>query len=235
MLAQLDCIPCLCRDTLNATRRATDDPAMQQAILGEALFHLAMCDPATSPPALARDLQGLIAARARLRGPASRLTAPDDSDCWRHADRPAPLSASCSLMKIALPLTEQNEFSAHYGGASRVAIFEVDRATRRLLSQSVITPPSPEPCVWPAWLQAQGIQVVLVGGMGGGPRQRLAALGVDVVPGVPAGDPTELVQAYLQGRLQLGANACESGHGEHAHGHAHGSDHAHDGGCGCGE
>lgn len=61
--ASLDCIPCLCRETLSAVRRATDDPAVQQAVVGEALFHLAMRDPAVSSPDLARDLHDLIQQR----------------------------------------------------------------------------------------------------------------------------------------------------------------------------
>ncbi len=63
MPARLDCIPCLCDKTVKAVRAATGDSALQDAILGEALFHLAMRDPALPPHALAADLQSLIAAR----------------------------------------------------------------------------------------------------------------------------------------------------------------------------
>jgi uncharacterized protein with ATP-grasp and redox domains len=63
MTTPLDCIPCLCRETVTAVRRATPDPALQDAILAEALFHLAMRDVALPPPALAADLQALITAR----------------------------------------------------------------------------------------------------------------------------------------------------------------------------
>lgn len=59
----LDCIPCLCRETVATVRAATADPALQDAILGEALFHLAMRDPALPPTALAEDLRRLIAER----------------------------------------------------------------------------------------------------------------------------------------------------------------------------
>jgi|GEM_PF-3711896 len=63
MSAKLDCIPCLCRETVNAVRAATADPALQDAILGEALFHLAMRNPADSPDVLAADLRSLIVLR----------------------------------------------------------------------------------------------------------------------------------------------------------------------------
>ncbi len=70
--ASLDCIPCLCRETVSAVRAATSDPALQDAILGEALFHLAMRDTALPPAELAADLQSLISQRTKrhvqLRG-----------------------------------------------------------------------------------------------------------------------------------------------------------------------
>ena len=48
--ASLDCIPCLCRETVEAVRAATADPHARESILGEALFHLAMRDPPPPPP-----------------------------------------------------------------------------------------------------------------------------------------------------------------------------------------
>lgn len=67
--ASLDCIPCLCRETVEAVRAATPDPALREAILGEALFHLAMRDPALPPAALAEDLRRLIAQRTGRSAP----------------------------------------------------------------------------------------------------------------------------------------------------------------------
>lgn len=63
MPASLDCIPCLCKETVLAVRRATPDAALQDAVLGEALFHLAMRDPSLPPALLAADLRNLIATR----------------------------------------------------------------------------------------------------------------------------------------------------------------------------
>ncbi len=65
MANALDCIPCLCRESVAALRRATPDPALREAVLGEALFHLAMRDPDAPPEALAEDLRRLISERTR--------------------------------------------------------------------------------------------------------------------------------------------------------------------------
>jgi predicted Fe-Mo cluster-binding NifX family protein len=127
-------------------------------------------------------------------------------------------------MIIAIPLTGNHEFSSHFGGAAKVGLYEVDVATRSIVRTSVAVPPDPEPCGWAAWLTTQDVKVVLAGGMGGGARQRMAAAGIEVVAGVAVGEPRTLVQAWLDGSLVPGANACEGGH--HGHGHEHG-DHGH--------
>ena len=139
-------------------------------------------------------------------------------------------------MKIAIPLTDSREFSAHYGASSALACFEVDAPTRTLRAESQLLPLG-SPCSWPDWLHAEGINVMLVGGMGAGARERCTALGIEVITGVPAGKPAELAARYLAGTLQPGANAC--GHGEHGHAHAHEHthspehDHAHASHCHC--
>jgi predicted Fe-Mo cluster-binding NifX family protein len=139
-------------------------------------------------------------------------------------------------MIIALPLTEDNAFSSHFGGSARAGLFEVDPARRTIVRATAVIPPEPEPCGWPDWLATQGVKFFLAGGMGGGARQRMAAAGIKVIVGVPPADPHALVQAWLDGQLAPGANACEGGSHGHDHGHDCGEhgDHHHGDGCGCG-
>jgi predicted Fe-Mo cluster-binding NifX family protein len=134
-------------------------------------------------------------------------------------------------MIIALPLTENDAFSPHFGGSAKVGLFEVDAARRTISRTTVVVPPEAEPCSWADWLGAQGVKLFLAGGMGGGARQRMAAVGIDVLVGIPAAEPAALVQAWLDGKLVPGANACE-GEGSH-HGHHHHDDHNPAGGCNC--
>jgi predicted Fe-Mo cluster-binding NifX family protein len=136
-------------------------------------------------------------------------------------------------MIIALPLTENDEFSLHFGGSAKVGLFEVDRARRTISRTAAVVPPEPEPCGWADWLGAQGVTLFLAGGMGGGARQRMAAAGIEVLVGMPAADPAALVQAWLDGKLVAGANACEGEGSHHGHGHHHHDDHNPAGGCGC--
>jgi predicted Fe-Mo cluster-binding NifX family protein len=136
-------------------------------------------------------------------------------------------------MIIALPLTENDEFSLHFGGSAKVGLFEVDRARRTISRTTAVVPPKPEPCGWADWLGTQGVTLFLAGGMGGGARQRMAATGIEVLVGMPAADPAALVQAWLDGKLVPGTNACEGEGSHHGHGHHHHDDHNPAGGCGC--
>lgn len=128
-------------------------------------------------------------------------------------------------MNIALPLADDGTFSLHYGGSAKVGLYEVDLAAKKILRATCATPPAPEPCEWAPWLETQKVRVILVGGMGRGAQVCMAEHGIDVVPGLPAAEPRDLVQAWLDDRLIAGPNACNGGHSEHGH-HAHG-EHGH--------
>lgn len=131
-------------------------------------------------------------------------------------------------MKIALPLTAADEFSAHYGAAAKFTIFEVDPVRRVVLRRLTVRPGNSEPCSWPTLLRTAGVDLVLAGGMGIGARAHMAEFGLKVLVGVPAAAPDALVTAWMSGQLAAGANACDgSGSGRHHHReHEHG-DHCH--------
>ncbi len=136
-------------------------------------------------------------------------------------------------MNIAIPLAEDGSFSLHYGGSAKMGLYTVDPAKKTILSSTELNPPAAEPCEWAAWLGLQNISTILVGGMGRGAQLRMAELGITVIAGLPAAEPRDIVQAWIEGRIIAGANACEGGH--HGHGdHHHHADHAHgDGHCHC--
>jgi len=137
-------------------------------------------------------------------------------------------------MIIAVPLSENDEFSPHFGASAKAGLFEVDPVRRSVERTSIVRPPEPEPCGWADWLAGQGVSLFLASGMGRGAQQRMAAAGIVVVVGVAPGEPAALVQDWLNGALLAGANACEGGH--HGHHHHHGGEHGHQheaGGCGC--
>ncbi len=135
-------------------------------------------------------------------------------------------------MNIAIPLTDNGVFSLHYGSSAKVGLYEVDPLRRAILRSAEIVPPVAEPCEWDAWLGTRNVRILLAGGMGRGAQARMVESGIEVIAGLPAAEPQEIVQAWLEGRLVPGPNACE-GHGKHHEhddrhpGQPHGNGHRH--------
>ncbi|BET67288.1 hypothetical protein ASA1KI_22060 [Opitutales bacterium ASA1] len=67
--AALDCVPCLSRAALDAARLATRSESVQEAIVGETLFHLAMADAGATPRMLAREVSEVVRTRSRISDP----------------------------------------------------------------------------------------------------------------------------------------------------------------------
>ncbi len=111
-------------------------------------------------------------------------------------------------MKIAVP-TEGGRVSSHFGHCEQFAILEVDRPSRFVLRMDFVTPPPHEPGTLPGWLHGLGVNVVLAGGMGARAADLLARHGIETVLGVPTLPVSEVVEAYLDGRIASTASACD--------------------------
>ena len=77
------------------------------------------------------------------------------------------------------------------------------------MSQEEIEAPAHEPGLLPAWLAERGAKVIIAGGMGQRAQGLFAAQNIQVVVGAPADTPEQLVDDYLAGTLQSGANVCD--------------------------
>ncbi len=60
MKTQFECIPCILRQTIETVRLATTDPQVQKKALNRILLYLTQIDYNTPPPALGRDVYGII-------------------------------------------------------------------------------------------------------------------------------------------------------------------------------
>jgi predicted Fe-Mo cluster-binding NifX family protein len=63
--------------------------------------------------------------------------------------------------------------------------------------------------VLPRWLHEQGADVIIAGGMGARAMELFTQNGIKVIVGAPALTPQELVQLYLDDKLQTGSNVCD--------------------------
>ena len=108
-------------------------------------------------------------------------------------------------MKIAVPITS-GRVSDHFGHCEEFALF--DAPGNQIKNVQYVTPPAHEPGVFPKWLKEQGADVVITGGMGRRAQDLFAQQGIQVVSGVSASEPKELVEQYCNGTLTSGENRC---------------------------
>jgi predicted Fe-Mo cluster-binding NifX family protein len=109
-------------------------------------------------------------------------------------------------MKIAMPLAE-GQLCAHFGHCQQFGIATVEDGS--IAGWEMLAPPAHEPGALPRWLRERGVDVVLAGGMGRRAQGFFQQFGIEVVVGVEPGPPQSIVEAYLDGSLEAGANVCD--------------------------
>ncbi len=115
-------------------------------------------------------------------------------------------------MKLAIPLTA-GRLSAHFGHCEQFALIEADPTSRQILNQKLAVPPPHEPGVLPRWLHAQGVEVVIAGGMGRRALDLFAQNRIAVHAGTAGDTPDQAARAFLDGTLAGGTPTC--GHDHH--------------------
>lgn len=111
-------------------------------------------------------------------------------------------------MKIAIP-TADGKLCTHFGHCECFKILTVNPDTKTVSACETKVPPPHEPGILPAWLHEQDVNLIIAGGMGSRAQQLFAQNNIQVVVGAPAAAPEELVQAWMDGTLVSGANACD--------------------------
>jgi predicted Fe-Mo cluster-binding NifX family protein len=109
-------------------------------------------------------------------------------------------------MKIAIPLA-RGELSSHFGHCEAFAIYTTDGG--QIIEEKIVDPPVHEPGSHPAFLKELGCNVVISGGMGFKAQDLMCQNGIKVVVGVPPLPLRELVNQYMQGKLESGDNRCD--------------------------
>ena len=107
---------------------------------------------------------------------------------------------------IAVPVTG-GLLSAHFGHCEIFYFAEIEDG--KILSERMQTPPEHEPGLYPRWVKEQGAILVIGGGMGQKARNLFDEQGVEYIVGGPQWEPRKVVEAYLAGTLQTGANSCD--------------------------
>ncbi|MEW6202548.1 MAG: iron-sulfur cluster carrier protein MrpORP [bacterium] len=111
-----------------------------------------------------------------------------------------------NMVKIALPIAD-GRLCMHFGHCERFAIIEVEG--EKIMGTNYLNPPPHEPGVLPKWLNEQGVNMIIAGGMGHRAQEFFQQYGITVVVGAPALEPEEIVKQYLAGTLVTSENICD--------------------------
>lgn len=129
------------------------------------------------------------------------------------------------IMKIAIPSAE-GKLCAHFGHCENFTLVEINPETKEILNIETRIPEEGISCQSASWISEQGANLVIAGGIGGRPLNIFAQNGVTVIAGCPEIAIKEIIEAYLDGTLVPGENACGGEH-HHCHGHSDGHCHGH--------
>jgi predicted Fe-Mo cluster-binding NifX family protein len=125
-------------------------------------------------------------------------------------------------MKIAVPVTSENQIDGHFGHCESYGIFTITEEKKIVNVKSV---QSPQGCGCKSdiasVLAADGVSLMLAGGIGGGAINVLNNSGIEVIRGC-SGDATEVVKLYLKGLVEDSGSSCHQHEEHHKHGHDHG-------------
>jgi Mrp family chromosome partitioning ATPase/predicted Fe-Mo cluster-binding NifX family protein len=120
---------------------------------------------------------------------------------------PAPAGKDGSL-RIALPVAH-GRLSMHFGHAEKFTLYDVDRASGKVVGTQNIDAPEHEPGLLPTWLAGHGADMIIAGGMGSRARMLFEEKGIEVITGASSDEPEAVVRAYLGGTLATGPNVCD--------------------------
>jgi Mrp family chromosome partitioning ATPase/predicted Fe-Mo cluster-binding NifX family protein len=109
--------------------------------------------------------------------------------------------------KVLVMPVSGGRLASHFGHSEQFAFVETENG--KIKDSAMRTPPPHEPGVLPRWLDEQGADVVIAGGIGESAQRLLRANGIEVVVGVPADTPESLAKGYLANTLISGENVCD--------------------------
>ncbi|MBK7133545.1 MAG: NifB/NifX family molybdenum-iron cluster-binding protein [Bacteroidales bacterium] len=130
-------------------------------------------------------------------------------------------------MKIAVPVTRDNQIDGHFGHCESYSVFTINNKKEITEKKNV---ESPQGCGCKSNIASvladDGVSIMLAGGIGGGAINVLNSSGIDVIRGC-SGDATEVVKLYLKGLVEDSGSSCHQHQAHHGHGHDHDHEHGH--------
>lgn len=123
-------------------------------------------------------------------------------------------------MKIAVPVTKDNQIDGHFGHCESYGVFTISENKE---IEDFKTVQSLKGCGCKSGiasvLAGDGVSVMLAAGIGGGAVNVLKNNGIEVIRGC-SGDAKDVVELYLKGLVEDKGSSCHKHH-DHDHNHDH--------------
>jgi predicted Fe-Mo cluster-binding NifX family protein len=122
-------------------------------------------------------------------------------------------------MKIAVPVTKENQIDSHFGHCESYNVFTISDNKE---ITSVKNVESPQGCGCKSdiasVLASDGVTIMLAGGIGGGAINVLNNSGIEVIRGC-SGNATEAVKLFLSGSIEDSGSSCHQHESHSQDGH----------------
>jgi predicted Fe-Mo cluster-binding NifX family protein len=113
-------------------------------------------------------------------------------------------------MKVAIS-TDGGNVSAHFGRCPSFTLVEIEN--NKVVTKETIANPGHEPGFIPQFLQRQGVQCIVCGGMGMRAQGFFTEYGIQTIVGV-SGSIDEVTEKLEKGTLKGGESLCRPGLGK---------------------
>ena len=121
-------------------------------------------------------------------------------------------------MKIAVPVTKENQIDSHFGHCESYNLFTISEKNEITEIKSI---ESPLGCGCKSdiasVLASDGVTIMLAGSIGGGAINVLNNSGIEVIRGC-SGDAAEVVKLFLSGLVEDSGNSCHQHENHHQDG-----------------
>jgi predicted Fe-Mo cluster-binding NifX family protein len=124
-------------------------------------------------------------------------------------------------MKIAVPVTRNNQIDDHFGHCEFYNVFTISEKNE---ITDVQTLKSEQGCGCKSNIATvlfqNGVTIMLAGGIGGGAINVLNSVGIDVIRGC-SGNAADIVKQYIAGLVIDSGESCKIHQEHHGQGHEH--------------
>lgn len=113
-------------------------------------------------------------------------------------------------MKTKIALACNNGFvTEHFGHCETFEVFVCDN--KSVIKQTSLANPGHKPGFLPNFLNEQGVNVIISGGMGGGAVEIFNEKGIEVILGVK-GEAKDVAERFLKGEIISSNSVCNHKH-----------------------